>query len=74
MPQVRNTIDAFESVWLRALVRRSDKLAALIPQRYVKCLSTRDIEAALADTLEVGGVSKSSVSQLCRQLSHDFDQ
>ena len=23
MPQVRNTIDAFESVWLQALVRRS---------------------------------------------------
>ena len=31
MPQVRDTIDAFESVWLRSLVRRSDKLAALIP-------------------------------------------
>ena len=31
MPQVRNTIDAFESVWLQSLVRRSDKLAALIP-------------------------------------------
>jgi putative transposase len=62
MPQVRDTIEEFESVWLRALVRRSDKLAALIPQLYVKDLSTRDIEAALADTLEVDGVSKSSVS------------
>ena len=74
MPQVRNTIEAFESVWLQALVRRSDKLAALIPQLYVKGLSTRDIEAALADTLEVDGVSKSSVSQLCRQLTHDFER
>jgi len=74
MPQVRNTIEAFESVWLRALVRRSDKLAALIPQLYVKGLSTRDIEAALADTLEVDGVSKSNVSQLCRQLSQDFER
>ena len=73
MPQVRNTIEAFESVWLQTLVRRSDKLAALIPQLYVKGLSTRDIEAALADTLEVDGVSKSSVSQLCRQLTHDFE-
>ncbi|HOC01041.1 MAG TPA: transposase [Verrucomicrobiota bacterium] len=26
MPQVRDTIEEFESVWLRALVRRSDKL------------------------------------------------
>ncbi len=74
MPQVRNTIEAFESVWLQALVRRSDKLAVLIPQLYVKGLSTRDIEAALADTLEVEGVSKSSVSQLCRQLAHDFER
>jgi transposase-like protein len=49
-------------VWLRALVQRSDKLAALIPQLYVKGLSTRDIETALSDTLEVEGVSKSTVS------------
>jgi putative transposase len=55
MPQVRNTIDAFESVWLRSLVRRSENLAALIPQLYVKGMSTRDIEAALSDTLEVEG-------------------
>jgi len=74
MPQVRDTIKAFESVWLQALVHRSDKLAALIPQLYVKGLSTRDIEAALADTLEVDGVSKSSVSQLCHQLAHDFER
>jgi putative transposase len=74
MPQVRDTIEAFDSVWLRALVRRSDKLAALIPQLYVKGLSTRDIEAALSDTLEVEGVSKSTVSTLCGQLKHDFEQ
>jgi transposase-like protein len=64
MPQVRDSIEAFDSVWLRALVRRSDNLASLIPQLYVKGLSTRDIEAALTDTLEVEGVSKSTVSTL----------
>ena len=74
MPQVRNTIDAFESVWLRSLVRRSDKLAALIPQLYVKGMSTRDIEAALTETLEVEGVSKSTVSTLCGQLKRDFER
>ena len=68
MPQVRDTIEAFDSVWLQALVRRSDKLAALIPQLYVNGLSTRDIEAALSDTLEVEGASKSTVSTLCGQL------
>ena len=74
MPQVRNTIEAFESVWLQSLVRRSDKLAALIPQLYVKGMSTRDIEAALTETLEVEGVSKSTVSTLCGQLKHDFER
>ena len=74
MPQVRDTIEAFDSVWLRALARRSDKLAALIQQPYAKGLSTRDIEAALSDTLEVEGVSRSIVSTLCRQLKQDFEQ
>ena len=55
MPQVRDTIEAFDSVWLQSLIRRSDKLAALIPQLYVKGMSTRDIEAALTETLEVEG-------------------
>jgi len=53
MPQVRDTIEAFDSVWLRSLVRRGDKLAALILQLYVKGMSTRDIEAAPTDALEV---------------------
>jgi transposase-like protein len=55
MPPVRNAIDAFESVWLGSLVRRHDKLAALIPQLYVKGMSTRDIEAALTETLQSRG-------------------
>lgn len=72
MPQVRETLEAFDSVWLKTLVRRSDKLAALIPQLYIKGLSTRDIEAALEETLAVEGVSKSTVSELCGQLTKDF--
>jgi len=72
MPQVRDTLDGFASVWLKTLVSRSDKLAALIPQLYIKGLSTRDIEAALEQTLAVDGVSKSTVSVLCGQLKTDF--
>jgi transposase-like protein len=52
--------------------RRSDKLAALIPQLYVKGMSTRDLGAALTGTLEVEGASKSTVSPLCGQLRPDF--
>ena len=73
MPQVRKTVEAFDSEWLKSLVRRSNKLAALIPQLYVKGLSTRDIEAALSGTLEVEGVGKSTVSTLCGQLKKDFE-
>ena len=29
MPKVRDTPEAFDSVWLRTLVRRGDKLTAL---------------------------------------------
>ncbi len=74
MPQVRDTVQGFESLWLKTLVSRSDKLAALIPQLYVKGLSTRDIEAALEQTLEVDGVSQSTVSELCGQLKKDFER
>ena len=62
MPEVCITIESFVSVWLQSLVRRSDKLAALIPQLNVKGMSPRDIEAALSETLEVEGVSMSTVS------------
>lgn len=74
MPQVRETLEAFESLWLKTLVSRSDKLAALIPQLYVKGLSTRDMEAALEQSLEVAGVSQSGVSELCGQLKKDFER
>jgi hypothetical protein len=50
MPQVPSTIDAFEKGWLQNLVRRSDKLAVLIPPRCHKGMSTHDIEAALTET------------------------
>jgi hypothetical protein len=31
VPQVRDTLEEFESLWLRALLRRSEKLTALAP-------------------------------------------
>lgn len=74
VPQVRETLEAFESVWLKALCRRSEKLTALIPQLYVKGLSTRDVEAALSEALEVDGLSKSVVSEVCKQLKVDFEK
>jgi len=73
VPQVRDTLEEFESVWLPSLCRRSEKLTALIPQLYVKGLSTRDVEAALTEALEVEGVGRNAVSQVCRELKVQFE-
>ena len=73
VPQVRDTLEGFESVWLKSLCRRSEKLTALIPALYVKGLSTRDVEAALTEALQVEGVGRTAVSQVCRQLRGDFE-
>ena len=37
-------------------------------------MSTRDVKPALTKTLEVEGVSKNTVSTLCSQIKHDFEQ
>ena len=69
MPQVRNTAERFVSQVIpdtRAVVR-TRPLEALIIGSYVRGLSDRDIES-LAKEAELGHVSKSTVSRLCREL------
>src|SRR6266446_2051796 len=69
MPQVRNTAERFVSQVIpdtRAVVR-TRPLEALIIGAYVRGLSDRDIES-LAKEAELGHVSKSTVSRICREL------
>ena len=69
IPQVRNTAERFVSQVIpdtRAVVR-TRPLEALIIGSYVRGLSDRDIES-LAEEAELGHVSKSSVSRICREL------
>src|SRR5437763_12825713 len=69
MPQVRNTAERFVSQVIpdtRAVIR-TRPLEALIIGGYVRGLSDRDIES-LAEEAELGHVSKSMVSQICRHL------
>jgi putative transposase len=69
MPQVRNTVERFVSQVIpdtRAVVR-TRPLEALIIGSYVRGLSDRDIES-LAKEAELGHVSKSTVSRICREL------
>ena len=69
MPQVRNTAEHFVSRVIpdtKAVVR-TRPLEALIIGGYVRGLSDRDIES-LAEEAELGHVSKSTVSRICREL------
>src|SRR6266702_1172118 len=69
MPQVRNTAERFVSRVIpdtKAVVR-TRPLEALVIGSYVRGLSDRDIES-LAEEAELGHVSKSTVSRICREL------
>src|SRR5438094_4247009 len=69
MPQVRNTAERFVSQVIpeSSAVVRTRPLEALIIGSYVRGLSDRDIES-LAEEAELGHVSKSTVSRICREL------
>jgi putative transposase len=69
MPQVRNSAERFVSQVIpdtRSVVR-TRPLEALIIGGYVRGLSDRDIES-LAEEAELGHISKTTVSRICREL------
>jgi len=72
-PQIREPLEPFESVWLRAIGKRSKRLLELVPLMYVKGMSQRDIESALVDALGVEGTGRSVVNDVCRSLRVDFE-
>jgi transposase-like protein len=69
MPQVRNTAEHFVSRVIPNTkgVVRTRPLDALIIGAYVRGLSDRDIES-LAVEAELGHVSKTTISRICREL------
>jgi putative transposase len=73
VPQVRESLEPFESVWLRAIGKRSARLLELVPLLYVKGMSQRDIEAALIEALGVEGTGRSVVGAVCKSLRGDFE-
>lgn len=72
-PQTRQTAKPFHSQILDG-DRRSDMLEKLIPQLYIKGLSTRDIEDVLKETLKLNKVSRSVVSNLSKSIEDDFNK
>ena len=72
VPQVRDTVEPFESVWLAAIGQRSQRLRQLIPMLYVKGMSQRDVEAALVDALGVEQTGRTVITGVCKQLRPVF--
>ncbi len=74
VPQLRDNLEPFESMWLRAIGKRSKRLLELVPMLYVKGMSQRDIEDALIEALGVEGTGRSVITEVCKGLRADFER
>jgi transposase-like protein len=73
-PTLRGTDEAFCSRLFGAGVTRTNALESLVISGWVRGLSDRDIEAALAEVLgPEAALSKSTVSRICQRIRDEFD-
>jgi putative transposase len=73
-PKLRGTDERFASQLLGKHVTRTHALESLVIAGYVRGLSTRDVEACLADALGAqAALSKSTVSRVCEAIKVEFD-
>jgi putative transposase len=73
-PKLRGTDEAFCSRLFGVGVTRTNALESLVISGWVRGLSDRDIEAALAEVLGAeAALSKSTVSRICQQVRAEFD-
>jgi putative transposase len=73
-PKLRNTTEPFTSRLLGKGVSRTNALEALVISGFVRGLSVRDMEAALAEALgPEAALSKSTVSRVCEAIKTEFD-
>jgi putative transposase len=73
-PKVRGTSQPFTSRLLGKGVSRTNALEALVISGFVRGLSVRDVEAALAEALgPEAALSKSTVSRICQAIKDEFD-
>lgn len=73
-PKLRGTPQPFTSRLLGKGVSRTNALEALVISGFVRGLSVRDVEAALAEALgPEAALSKSTVSRVCQQVKDEFD-
>jgi putative transposase len=73
-PKLRGTTEPFASRLLGKGVSRTNALEALVLSGFVRGLSVRDVEAALAEALgPEAALSKSTVSRVCEAIKTEFD-
>ncbi|WP_343602862.1 transposase [Mycobacterium sp.] len=73
-PKVRGTTERFASQLFGKGVTKTNALEALVIAGFVRGLSVRDVEAALAEALgEAATMSKSTVSRVCEDIKTQFE-
>lgn len=73
-PKLRGTLGRFSSRLMGTQVTKTNALEALVISGWVRGLSDRDIEAALAEALgPEATVSRSTVSRICETIRVEFE-
>jgi putative transposase len=72
-PKLRGTTEAFASRLFGSHVTKTNALESLVIASFVRGLSVRDVEAALAEALgDQAAISKSTVSVICGQITDEY--
>jgi putative transposase len=73
-PKLRGTTEAFASRLFGSHVTKTNALESLVIASFVRGLSVRDVEAALAEALgDQAAISKSTVSAICGQVKDEYE-
>jgi putative transposase len=73
-PKLRGTTEAFASRLFGSHVTKTNALESLVIASFVRGLSVRDVEAALAEALgDQAAISKSTVSAICQQVKDEYE-
>ena len=74
-PKLRGTTEAFASRLFGSHVTKTNALETLVIASFVRGLSVRDVEAALAEALgDQAAISKSTVSSICQQIKDEYER
>jgi putative transposase len=73
-PKLRGSTEAFASRLFGSYVTKANALESLVIASFVRGLSVRDVEAALAEALgDQAAISKSTVSSVCGQIKDEYE-